>query len=203
MLIFKFLGNDFLDSKYVLATQRHPQWPSGVAICLKIFYLCLVWLAQILWIPSPIDVLMWNLAAAIDWLPQEGLDQLKDSLNTPYFFKDFGAFQSGSSSGLQYLYSGLQFERVGFRLLAILPALDEHAQMKCRLLPVSLEDHPPYDALSYTWGDHNDTKEAWVEGLNFRIGSNLARILRFVRARQELKAPRLWVDAICINQSDD
>jgi hypothetical protein len=41
MLIFKFLGNDFLDSKYVLATQRYPQWPCGMAICLKIFYLCL------------------------------------------------------------------------------------------------------------------------------------------------------------------
>ncbi|KAK3994348.1 heterokaryon incompatibility protein-domain-containing protein [Cladorrhinum sp. PSN332] len=64
----------------------------------------------------------------------------------------------------------------------------------------------PYEALSYTWGDEFEPETATVgDGISstrfqFQISKRLAEALRHLRRSD---TPRnLWVDAICINQSD-
>ncbi|KAH7093600.1 heterokaryon incompatibility protein-domain-containing protein [Paraphoma chrysanthemicola] len=72
----------------------------------------------------------------------------------------------------------------------------------------SLPPHrtPLFEALSYTWGDLNDTEEIIIQdtfgtgrsGLN--VTHNLAAALR--RLRYTNRPRTLWVDAVCINQTN-
>ncbi|KAH7082693.1 heterokaryon incompatibility protein-domain-containing protein [Paraphoma chrysanthemicola] len=72
----------------------------------------------------------------------------------------------------------------------------------------SLPPHriPLFEALSYTWGDLNDTEEIIIQdavengrsGLN--VTHNLAAALR--RLRYTNRPRTLWVDAVCIDQSN-
>lgn len=77
--------------------------------------------------------------------------------------------------------------------------------MKCSLIHSTLkiyEDiYDDYTALSYVWGDPNDTKSIWIDGNPFLITINLFSALRDLR--HENKALLVWADAICINQIDD
>lgn len=75
----------------------------------------------------------------------------------------------------------------------------------------SPEDHgcegmPGYEALSYTWGPLNPAEDALVEGetpgqTRLSIGPGLADALRHLRFPDRPRT--LWVDAICINQTDE
>jgi hypothetical protein len=72
--------------------------------------------------------------------------------------------------------------------------------IRCSLRTASFREKPSYDALSYTWGDPNDTKPIEVDGVEIQVTSNLERALRHLREGKEDLA--MWVDAVCINQSD-
>lgn len=70
----------------------------------------------------------------------------------------------------------------------------------CTLKTASLDECPKYEALSYTWGDENDTKPVTVNACLHDATSNLETALRCLRRRWK---PRImWVDALCINQTD-
>ncbi|KAK4496446.1 hypothetical protein PRZ48_012426 [Zasmidium cellare] len=58
---------------------------------------------------------------------------------------------------------------------------------------------PTYVALSYCWGDPNDTVPVLVNGQPFHITRNLEAALRQFRSKD---SRLLWADAICINQDD-
>jgi hypothetical protein len=76
--------------------------------------------------------------------------------------------------------------------------------------PASLELHtypraaaPEYDAVSYTWGDHTSATSVMCNGVSLEIKTNLFRALPFIHDfRPEPRTRPLWVDAICVNQSD-
>ncbi|KAI8623268.1 heterokaryon incompatibility protein-domain-containing protein [Xylariaceae sp. FL1651] len=63
-----------------------------------------------------------------------------------------------------------------------------------------------YEALSYTWGSIQDSEAALITDdtsaafATLPIGLNLSSALRHLRYKDRSRA--LWVDAICINQSD-
>ncbi|KAJ6192932.1 heterokaryon incompatibility protein-domain-containing protein, partial [Bipolaris maydis] len=75
-----------------------------------------------------------------------------------------------------------------------------------------IDDHPPYIALSYTWGDANDTLNLLCNGRIIAVTRNLhealwqfrenrkrlARLKPYTRSRNQ--PLHFWVDAICINQ---
>lgn len=74
--------------------------------------------------------------------------------------------------------------------------------IKCRLLPSSLaHDIPKYEALSYTWGSEPAVHQVDVEGRSIYTGSNLHKALRALR--QCNSTSFLWVDSLCIDQSND
>ena len=58
-----------------------------------------------------------------------------------------------------------------------------------------------YSALSYCWGDANKTKEIIVQGKRVPITVNLEQALQAARNRS-VQRPRVWADALCINQND-
>jgi hypothetical protein len=60
---------------------------------------------------------------------------------------------------------------------------------------------PPYEAMSYTWGDDNATETILVNDGQFALRPNLFSALKSLR---NVDSPRLiWIDAICINQEDE
>jgi len=63
-----------------------------------------------------------------------------------------------------------------------------------------LDDKPEYEALSYAWGDADDTVPVEVEGCSVPITKNLHSALKHLQLEVEERV--LWVDALCINQTD-
>jgi hypothetical protein len=59
----------------------------------------------------------------------------------------------------------------------------------------------PYRCLSYTWGDMSATSTIQVNGHLMDVGSNLYAFL--VCAARRFSHETLWIDAICIDQSND
>lgn len=95
------------------------------------------------------------------------------------------------------------------RLLELLLA-DTTGQLKCRLSGgISIDDAPPFSALSYVWGDPSDTVNIEVNGVQTPVTKNLSIALKHVlscwQGIFDTRPPssfRLWIDALCINQAD-
>ncbi|KAI0417841.1 heterokaryon incompatibility protein-domain-containing protein [Xylaria grammica] len=84
------------------------------------------------------------------------------------------------------------------RVLHLLPGSGRD-RIACRLEVQDL-DHGIDKALSYVWGKRQDPKPIWVDGQLFQITGNLYEIL--LNLRRPSTSRVLWIDAICINQSD-
>lgn len=104
------------------------------------------------------------------------------------------------------------------RLVEVLPARED-ATISVRIRVDARATTTPYTALSYTWGDPEDTVPIRVDGKLFHITRNLDAALRRFRADLPVQAPTdsasaqgvtapwpsnlLWVDALSIDQSND
>lgn len=74
-------------------------------------------------------------------------------------------------------------------------------RMACELITMSLDEIAgKFESLSYVWGVPFDREAINVNGMTVPVTMNLEAALR--RARNKEKAELLWVDAICINQTD-
>jgi len=93
-----------------------------------------------------------------------------------------------------------------FRLLKIHPRshsssaspVTEKAFIQCSLFPASRRGSGEYLALSYTWGDPNDTVPIHVNNGVRQVTRNLYAALTHIQEEQE--EITIWVDAICIDQ---
>lgn len=95
------------------------------------------------------------------------------------------------------------------RLITIdhLPTGDanDHSLIRCSLRTAVLgASEDSYQALSYVWGNANDTETILVNGQKFQATRNLVQALLHVGrgGLASSRRPSLWVDAICINQND-
>jgi hypothetical protein len=77
-----------------------------------------------------------------------------------------------------------------------------HGPLKCFLEPVNLSKaiDKKFDALSYEWGSEHRTSTIWLHCHAFVVTQTLNKALRALR-RPDIER-YLWVDALCINQSD-
>lgn len=73
--------------------------------------------------------------------------------------------------------------------------------LHCTLEHVSRDSEVPYTALSYAWGNEDERCLIRVGGMLHYIGANLNAALRELQG--EADDVILWIDQICINQSDD
>lgn len=85
------------------------------------------------------------------------------------------------------------------RLLRIFPSRYHKAFIRCHLSAHALNG-AAYEALSYVWGTSVSTEKIYVNEEEVTVTSNLLAALRHLRDVEEVRT--LWVDAICINQSD-
>ena len=85
------------------------------------------------------------------------------------------------------------------RLLHLAPGtLDE--PIVGSLNVVDLKYKPKYECVSYTWGDAGDEEEISVDGEELFIRRHLWEALRRMRLPDQFRV--LWIDALCISQSD-
>jgi len=88
------------------------------------------------------------------------------------------------------------------RLLILHPGAWD-APVRCSLAVESLNNHPEYDTLSYSWGQDTTPATILVENRPLTIRKTLYNILQRLRRGVGGKDMALWIDAICINQIDD
>ena len=108
------------------------------------------------------------------------------------------------------------------RLLKLMPGANLSEDLRCQIFHMSLQNapqgRPSYEPLSYTWGDSEEKKVIKlaysvspgpgfpaeygpITPKNLLVTKNLDAALRHLRLEH---SPRiLWVDAICINQTDE
>lgn len=99
------------------------------------------------------------------------------------------------------VYEPLPIDSGAIRLLTIQPAKRKTATVKCTLSSATLRNDPPFEALSYVWGDPEDLLLIIVDGKRFAVTRNLLEALQALRLRDATRT--FWIDAICINQADN
>ncbi|OCK82928.1 HET-domain-containing protein [Lepidopterella palustris CBS 459.81] len=106
-----------------------------------------------------------------------------------------------------FRYSPLDTEKRQIRLLHLIPRLPAvsggHETIDQRSWTseiVSLNDCPEYNSLSYTWGDPSLTRQILIDGAEIQVTESLHVALQHLQKEHEPRT--LWVDALCINQSD-
>jgi hypothetical protein len=88
-----------------------------------------------------------------------------------------------------------------FRLLSIYPAIDKDRPLECSCNTFELDKAPPYEAVSYVWGDPTACTEILCNGQPITIQLELAKALFRLRLRNTIRI--VWADAICIHQVDN
>jgi hypothetical protein len=103
-----------------------------------------------------------------------------------------------------YRYHTLLPDPDKIRLLRLKPDADETAPIQCELFNYSLQTSTKgahlYEALSYVWGDPEETSPIRVDGDQFPVTVKLCEALSRLRDRSIERI--IWVDAVCINQTD-
>ncbi|KAK5662486.1 hypothetical protein OQA88_8397 [Cercophora sp. LCS_1] len=88
------------------------------------------------------------------------------------------------------------------RVLKVSPATDGDTEISTTFEIQSLAKNafPNFEALSYMWGDQTERATISLDGTPFSVSRHLQGTIKALRDTTE---PRyLWIDAICINQTD-
>ena len=103
-----------------------------------------------------------------------------------------------ATSDTSLIYQPLQHREI--RIITLGPG-EWNDRIACTLQKVSLDENPPYEALSYCWGDPKDPKKLiFLQEQPLKVTRSLETALRHLR-RQDTERT-MWIDAICINQND-
>ncbi|KAL7930729.1 heterokaryon incompatibility domain-containing protein [Trichoderma chlorosporum] len=106
-------------------------------------------------------------------------------------------------SGADYQYDALK-GGASIRLLYLHPGSFQELPIKVSLQEVSIDDSPNFGALSYTWATEDGatslSRELLCDGASLRVTENCEAALKRLRRPKDDQV--LWVDAICIDQSN-
>ena len=99
-----------------------------------------------------------------------------------------------------YIYNTLG-DSGAFRILELNQTHPAETQLSGRLISSRLKDPPDYCAVSYVWGDQQPTSSILLEdGNSLAITETLFKVVKELSSSHA--SNRVWVDQICINQSD-
>jgi hypothetical protein len=100
---------------------------------------------------------------------------------------------------ISYAYEPLDTTKHQIRLIRL--RRDTDGPIRADISIFALEDAPKYCALSYTWGLPGLPCYVFLNGKRIEIRNNLHQCLQKLREEEE-GGGYLWIDQICINQSD-
>lgn len=100
-----------------------------------------------------------------------------------------------------YKHDPIDLEGSAFRLLILRRGTGP--EIECSLFQAWLDSDwlIPYEALSYTWGGNVSAASINLDGRRLSVTENLYLALRDLRS--ETTDRTIWVDAVCIDQSND
>jgi hypothetical protein len=98
-------------------------------------------------------------------------------------------------------YNALRPDAREIRLLTLLPSKYHNEPLRCSINTVSMDNDPDFWALSYVWGDESITSDIIIDTTAIPVTTNLAAALQHIRS--VFGQVVIWVDAACINQSDN
>ncbi|KAH6662496.1 heterokaryon incompatibility protein-domain-containing protein [Halenospora varia] len=124
---------------------------------------------------------------------------IHDHLPRPHRPHFIGRAGTWNTAQAEYLYSKLHVNAI--RILNVHPGLS-YETISCSLEVHDLNNCPPFEALSYVWGDPNPLAEITCDGFPIFVTPNLNDALHRIRQPFATKPRKVWVDAICINQND-
>jgi hypothetical protein len=146
-------------------------------------------------------------AAAIhkDERSQAVLEAARSRKSPPTGDQEAVDFAEGESA--TYVYEPLKLNHQQIRVLLLHPSRDPSADIYCDVFVLDLDhwkrngvESYPYMALSYVWGNPNPPRSMFLGGKRRNVGPSLFEALK------ELRDPSvpalLWVDALCIDQSN-
>jgi len=121
----------------------------------------------------------------------------------------------GANRKLVFVHTPLPFPASQIRLLELhpsasqFPGVEPHSAapdgfarpIHCSIRSASIDSPPPYQALSYCWGENNLSRSVHIDGAELGITESLDSALRHLR--QEREPVVIWIDQICINQNDN
>lgn len=124
------------------------------------------------------------------------------------------SLRNGHVAPERYSYLPLRDDTI--RLFRLHPSAEPHAPLQCTLFHTPLANAPPYVALSYAWGSQvsrhslniaSTSSSSPSSSLSQDPSSSALTITvslfnALQRLRQEDEEVTLWVDAICIDQSN-
>jgi hypothetical protein len=99
----------------------------------------------------------------------------------------------------QSLYQPIDSENGDIRVVELVPGrYDDPIQLLLRT--ENLNKSAQYEALSYAWGTDVSSRRALVDGYPVPVTESLDLGLR--RLRYDNRPRTLWIDALCMNQTD-
>jgi hypothetical protein len=101
----------------------------------------------------------------------------------------------------KFTYQSLEDPHSWIRLLTLSPSPNYSDPLVCRLRTFRLENAPPYEAISYHWGDSTCDQPIIPDSRQKLITKSLQLALRDLRHPFGTRV--LWVDGLCINQDAD
>jgi hypothetical protein len=98
----------------------------------------------------------------------------------------------------------LSLRKDEIRILSLLPApfdIDQPAPIECEIDVARLSNLPDYEALSYVWGIEKASLPVKIAGQDVMISRALK--IALLRLRLPDRKRLLWIDQLCIDQSND
>jgi hypothetical protein len=100
-----------------------------------------------------------------------------------------------------FKHSPLDLKAASIRLVRILPDLSSNGRVQLELRHASTESI--YTCLSYVWGQEKHLRRIKLAGRYFQVRQNLHAFLESARKKPHLNSKWLWIDALCIDQSNN
>jgi len=100
----------------------------------------------------------------------------------------------------RFKHSPLDLDEPSIRLVRILPGPSFDGQIHLDIRHASTNS--TYSCLSYVWGEQQDLCWITLGGQLFQVGQNLHAFLGSARKKPHLCSGWLWIDALCIDQSN-
>jgi len=99
----------------------------------------------------------------------------------------------------EYQYQHIEQQSRDIRIVILLPG-NRDDDIRCVTQIVSLDASPAYEAISYAWGDPQDTMPILLDGHRLIVMKSLESAMRHLR--QPHCPLHVWADALCIDQQN-